>query len=251
MQRPAPGRRLLGEESQRFAGWTVLLGLLFFALMPGTATRYVHPLLPWACLATGRMLATALEQREPVFERRARRLGRLVAALGLAVAGGAAWLAFGSISTIDHLGPVGQALAATTLVLSIAAWRAWSRGVRPVALWLAFAVLASVRLIQVSEVIPQAAGLRGRQVAARAIAEKLPDGAPLHVGLPYHYNTLFYVGRRMIGVDDPLDAPAGASLVVDAERVDILREERGLRAEAIVTVTTYEGSEITLLRVAE
>jgi hypothetical protein len=243
-------REVLGEEAQRFAGWTVALGLAFFALMPGTATRYVHPLVPWACLAAGRVLAAALEERDAVHERRLRRLGRVVAGLGVAVAGGAAWVAFDSIAAIDHLSPVGWALAACTLVASIAGWRAWSSGSSPRALWLAFGVLAGARLIQLTEVVPQSADRRGREASARRIAEHVPAGAPLHVALPYHYNTLFYVRRRMIALDDARDAPPGAAVVVLADAIEALRGG-GLVAERVVTVPTHEGDEISLLRLAK
>ena len=244
------GRRVFKEPAVRFCLVALALGLLFFLVMPGTQSRYVHPLLPLAALVAGRLLAAELESTDPRFKPRLAGLGRFVAFLGFAAASGAVWLLFRPIGNFDHLGPVGHTLAAVVFGTAFVAWRAWSRPTSSRALWATFGVLALLRLIQIGEIVPQAVGRQGRLHRAAEISAPVPASEPIYLGTDHHYNLLFYVERRLDRIHDLRETPVGGYLLVREEQLDELRTEPALPFESLLSTETHEGNRLVLVRIS-
>jgi len=244
------GRRVFREPAFRFCLIALALGLLFFLLVPGTQSRYVHPLLPLAALVAGRLLAAELENTDPRFARRLAGLGRFVAFLGFAVAGGAVWLLFRPIGKFDYLGPVGYALAALVFGTALVAWRAWSRPTSSRALWATFCVLALLRLIQIGEIVPQAAGRQGRVERAAKITAPVPADEPIYLGTDHHYNLLFYVERKLERIHNLRETPVGGYLLVREEQLEELHADPALPFEPILSPETHEGNRLALVRIS-
>ena len=244
------GRRVSKEPAVRFGLFALALGLLFFLIMPGTQSRYVHPLLPLAALVAGRLLAAELESSDPRFKPRLAGLGRFVACLGFAVAGGAAWLLFRPIGKFDQLGPVGYTLAALVFGTALVAWRVWSKPTSSRALWATFCVLGLLRLIQIGEIVPQAAGRQGRVNRAAEISAPVPVGEPIYLGTDHHYNLLFYVDRELDRIHDLRKTPVGGYLLVREEQLDELRTQPAIPFEPVLSTETHEGNRLALVRIS-
>lgn len=236
-----PRRALSDDRELALCETTLGLGLLFFALYPGTAARYAYPLLPWAALAAGRLLAVWSEA--PHGDRRLAGALRVVALVGLLVAGAAGWLGFAPIGDVEGLGSAGFALATVLLGVSAWLWRAAARGRDGTRLlWSAFAVLALVRGIFVFDVLPGEAGHRGRRVAAARLQELVPVGGTLHHAATVATNELFYVDRRVLAAGDPLELNPGSLLLIRPRHLERLRA-RGLAAAEVGRVDVYDEAD--------
>ncbi len=244
------GRKVFHEPAIRFCSVTFLVGLTFFALVPGTQSRYVHPMIPFAALLAGRLIAAELESSDSRFKKRLAGLGRFVAFLSFAVAGGVVWMLFRPIGKIDHLGPIGNSIGVVLLILSVFVWRAWSRPTSAKALWASFAVLALMRLMQLSEIIPAAAGRQGRVARAAMITEPVPADSPIYLGTDHHYNLLFYVDRELRLIKDPRSTPVGGYLLVREPQLESLQAEPPVAFEPILATNTHEGNRLALVRIS-
>jgi len=241
-------RRVSREPAVRFALVPILAGIAFFLLPPGTRTRYAYPLVPLVCVVAARVLDTALAEGGAESWRRVRRVGYAIAALGVLVVVAAGYLLFGSIGDVDGFGATGHALVLATLVLSALAVARLRGGARAAPLVLCFAILATVRLLQLTEIVPRIARAQTGIDTARRIEDAVGETEPLGIAVWDHFNILAYVRRPMVWAD-PRDARPGDVLLIDRDE-DLARAERdGLRFDTLFETTLDRHRPVAVIRV--
>ena len=242
-------RRVWEQPIMRFSAYTILIGLVFFGLMPGTRVRYVHPLIPWAVLWASELLVEAQRSGATRFTTRTARVGRVLACLGLAVVGGAVWLQFKSIADLEPFGTIGWLLIGCLLLVSLRSFGLWKGALHSRALWSSFALLALLRLVQLNEIVPQAADRHGRRALAATIADPLPEGAALYITGGFHYKLLFYVGHRVKHLLDPRKAPKGAYVLLPEADAARLEQDANLSVRPIIQIEKAEGQHLSLVQI--
>jgi 4-amino-4-deoxy-L-arabinose transferase-like glycosyltransferase len=236
-RRRAPGERGSAPAPLpplvRFALATALGAAAFFLLYPRSEARYVLPAAPWVALIGGYVLARGIDCPGAGADGLRTSYGRAwrwsafaVGAAG-AVAGVACLVAGLANRGVAGLAPLrldslGVALA-LALAASGAAALAFSRAGRAApALLAAFGVLAGVRGIHATQVIPRdalRASLSGNAPLAAEIDAALPPGKPLYTAWWGGFNALALLPRRVIFTAAPEEL-APDSVLLFATRAD-------------------------------
>jgi hypothetical protein len=227
----------------------MVIGFLVFLLVPGTRTRYVYPLVPWCCLLAGRILDLAsVESAERSALRRLRIPAYIAVALGALTALIPIYLHFHPVNGIDHLTPLGYAIVTAVLVATVIAI-VRLRGQRSrLPLLAGFVILSLLRLLQITEVKPALALSRPRVEMARRLESLVPESETLHTNIWGQFNTLFYLRRTVLFVENPRSVEAGTLLLVNRKVKNRLEREPGFRIETLLETTMANGQQVALLR---
>jgi 4-amino-4-deoxy-L-arabinose transferase-like glycosyltransferase len=243
-------KRMRREPLFRFALPMMTIVFLFFLLVPGTRTRYAYPLAPWCCLLAGQILDRALATSPGSTARRRLRIPAfLIAALGLVPAAGALYLLYGPIEGFTRLGAPGYSIAAASLVASIATIRYLWRPAGRSLILACFVILCLLRVLHVVEVKPAVTQPRPFEEAARGLERFVAETETLQTNVWGQFNTLFYVRRRVVYLEDPRDASAGTTVLVDHETLQRLDGQPGFPAETLYETVLSKGREVALVRI--
>lgn len=243
-------QRTAARPASRYALVCLVASVLVFALLPGLRTRYLYPVVPWICLLGARLLDEQMCEPAAALDRRLRAIGLLVGLAGTAAAGAAALALFVPLGPLDGMTPPGALLAAGLAAVSVRTAVRWRAGtVSSLALGTA-AILAILRLLQLSEVDPATGDRHGRAATGARIARALPPDAPVRNYVPGAvYNDLFYVGRALPWIDNPATAAAGDVVLVAPDTGRDLLAAHPDRYELVLEADLSRGRAITALRV--
>ncbi len=236
--------RLLASEVHRLATAALVAATAFFLVSPRAASRYLYPLVPWACLVAGACIARAWDADADARRARglARGLARGCAVLALAVvAAGIVHALVRPLAQVelDTLGVALLAALAGAGVLGLV----FARGRPTTALLAGLAAIALGRLVHVTQVVPDFAQRHGLAQQAALLEAALPPGEPVYVSVWSEFNTLAYVRRELVFVERPRELPAGALVIADGER------EPGPRWERLLAVPAETDDRAPLLAV--
>lgn len=251
---------LAADPRTRLALCATLPAWTFFLFYPGTAARYVFPILPWVCLLGAARLERLWEdERRLGSERRLGWLVRGLAALALAAGllGLAATFAPLAARGFDPFGlgelRLGRGASAAALAASAAALfalRTWGRAREQLALpALALACAGLLALNQEASDLRR--GRRSQAHLAARLDAALPPGVPLHVGLWGEFNLLFLLDRELVHVAEPREVPPGAHLLLPQAAAGRLAPQTPPRFEALLSLEGPRSGPLELLRRAD
>lgn len=230
----------------RFLCWTLVLGLVFFFLIPGGRPRYAYPLLPIACLMAGLILCHG-----PQNERARRGLAVVVtsiAALGPILMAASIWILWQPFGTFKGFSPWAYFLIVVILGLSAATVASHRRGAHHAAAWMCFCILAGFRLVYTLDVDPQWAKARQYRARAARLEEHIAPSERVYIQLRGHYNLLYYLDRPLLKLHRPGQATPGDLALMDPHTWRQWSRDGGFRGQEIYRLPLDEG-EAVLLRV--
>jgi 4-amino-4-deoxy-L-arabinose transferase-like glycosyltransferase len=243
-------RRLQADARVRFIEIAVAAGLLFFLLAVGTRPRYAYPVVPMACLLAGVFLDAVLAERDDaVALERLRICGALVLGAGVIAAAAALASHVRPIGGIAGLDAWGWGLMGATLIVCVTGLRRVAGGSRQPVVVHAFLVIALLRLLQLTQLVPQLAGERPLVARVAEFQQALPADARLRVHVSAQFNALFYLRPPLDWIARPEEARPGDLLLVDAAARERFAAAAGV--EELLTTPLYKGREVTLLRVGK
>jgi 4-amino-4-deoxy-L-arabinose transferase-like glycosyltransferase len=251
--------RFAASPATRLALSATLPPWLLFLCFPGSAARYVFPILPWVAYLGAASLGAWSSTTHPGPARRLAR-GMYVAAAVLLLAGILVLVASTAAARSRGFDPLGlgpphpadgaraaawaAAIAAGLALLALLALRRTRR--IPAALLLVLA-LTSLHVSN-QQATDQRRSRRHQAHLAAQLADQVPLDQPLHVNLWGEFNLLFLLDRELVHVDSPTATPPSGYLLLPSTQARSLLAAEPVAFELLLHLPGPRSGPLDLLR---